>query len=60
MIITQILNTNAVIAEMSGEEIVLLGKNIGFKKKSGQAVDENLIEKRFNRIDKEIEDLFDE
>lgn len=60
MIITQILNTNAVIAEMSGEEIVLLGKNIGFKKKPGQAVDENLIEKRFNRIDKEIEDLFDE
>ena len=47
MIIDKILNNNVVIIQGEHGEQVVMGKGIGFKKKQGQLLDENLIEKVF-------------
>lgn len=53
MQITRVLNTNAVLSADSGSnEIVLLGRGIGFKDRPGDNVDETKIEKRFTLNDK--------
>lgn len=51
MIVKTVLNNNALLAvDDQGQEVVLLGKGIAFRKKPGQAVDSSLIEKKY-RID---------
>lgn len=53
MQITRVLNTNAVLsADSDSNEIVLLGRGIGFKTRPGDNVDETKIEKRFTLNDK--------
>ena len=53
MQITRVLNTNAVLsADSDSNEIVLLGRGIGFKARPGDNVDETKIEKRFTLNDK--------
>lgn len=46
MIIKKIFNNNAILAkDLSKQEIVIMGRGVGFKKSVGDQVDENLIEK---------------
>ena len=46
--ILKVINNNVVSAlDESGEEIVVMGKGVGFAKKPGTPVDEGRIEKRF-------------
>ena len=53
MQITRVLNTNAVLsADSDSNEIVLLGRGIGFKARPADNVDETKIEKRFTLNDK--------
>lgn len=53
MQITRVLNTNAVLsADSDSNEIVLLGRGVGFKARPGDNVDETKIEKRFTLNDK--------
>ena len=53
MQITRVLNTNAVLsADSDSNEIVLLGRGIGFKARPRDNVDETKIEKRFTLNDK--------
>ena len=48
MKILKVINNNVVSAlDESGEEIVVMGKGVGFEKKPGTPVDEGRIEKRF-------------
>ena len=48
MIIEKIFNNNAIIAKDTGkDELVVMGRGIGFKKNAGDPVDESLIEKTF-------------
>lgn len=48
MIIERVLNNNVVLSINSeGQEIVFMGKGIGFQKKPGDVLDENKIEKEF-------------
>lgn len=48
MIIEKIFNNNAIIAKDSGkDELVVMGRGIGFKKNAGDPVDISLIEKTF-------------
>lgn len=53
MYIERVINNNVVSThDKSGLEIIIMGKGIGYKKKPGQEISENLIEKIF-RIDNE-------
>lgn len=48
MIVEKIINNNVATAiDDKGQEVVIMGKGIGFQKKTGQQVDENKIEKKF-------------
>ena len=48
MVINHVINNNVVSAFDNGQnEIIVMGKGIGFQKKSGQEIPENKIEKRF-------------
>ena len=48
MVINHVINNNVVSAFDDGQnEIIVMGKGIGFQKKSGQEIPENKIEKRF-------------
>lgn len=52
MQINRVLNTNAVLSQdPDGNEIVLLGRGIGFKSRPGDELDETKIEKRFTLND---------
>ncbi len=49
MTILKIINNNVISAiDESGREIVVMGKGLGFKKKSGDPIDASLIEKVFS------------
>ncbi|MCM1989500.1 BglG family transcription antiterminator LicT [Oceanirhabdus seepicola] len=59
MIIKKIFNNNAVLAkDASKHESVVVGCGIGFKKKVGDEIDENLVEKTFILKQKEISEKF--
>ncbi|GAA0180136.1 PRD domain-containing protein [Clostridium sediminicola] len=59
MIIKKIFNLNAVLAKnTSKQEIVVMGCGIGFKKKVGENIDENLVEKTFILKQKEASEKF--
>lgn len=59
MIIKKIFNNNAVLAkDLSKQEIVIMGRGVGFKKSVGDQVDENLIEKTFILKQKDASEKF--
>jgi len=48
MVIEKVINNNIVTAlDNGGNEVILMGKGIGFRAKSGQVIKENLVEKRY-------------
>lgn len=48
MIIQKVINNNVVSTfDTNGREVILMGKGIGFRKKAGDALDKNKIEKIF-------------
>jgi beta-glucoside operon transcriptional antiterminator len=59
MIIKKIFNNNAIVAkDSSKQEIVIMGKGIGFKKNIGDKVQEDLIEKTFILKQKDASEKF--
>jgi beta-glucoside operon transcriptional antiterminator len=59
MVIKKIFNNNAILAKDSEKnEIVVMGRGIGFKKNVGDKLDENLIEKTFILKQKDASDKF--
>jgi beta-glucoside operon transcriptional antiterminator len=59
MIIKKIFNNNAILAKDSEKnEIVVMGRGIGFKKNIGDTLDEKLIEKTFILKQKEASEKF--
>ncbi|GKX63569.1 Transcription antiterminator LicT [Pragia fontium] len=55
MNIDKILNNNVVIvSDENGDELVVMGRGLGFKKKAGDALDKTLIEKVFSVKNQEI------
>ncbi|NRY58982.1 BglG family transcription antiterminator LicT [Clostridium beijerinckii] len=59
MIIKKIFNNNAILAkDSSKQEIVIMGRGVGFKKSVGDQVDENLIEKTFILKQKDASEKF--
>ncbi|EKQ55520.1 MULTISPECIES: BglG family transcription antiterminator LicT [unclassified Clostridium] len=59
MIIKKIFNNNAILAKDSNkQEIVIMGRGVGFKKSVGDEVDENLIEKTFILKQKDASEKF--
>ena len=49
MVINHVINNNVVSAyDKDQNEIIVMGKGIGFQKKPGQEIPENKIEKRYN------------
>lgn len=51
MIIKKVLNTNAVLAypqEKGGRDILVLGSGVGFRKRNGESIDEEKVEKTFS------------
>lgn len=55
-------NNSVVILDQRGKEQIVCGKGIGFKKKAGEEIDENLIEQTFilmsdDRLRKQLEQL---
>ena len=55
MIASKIINNNAVYShDENGEEVIVVGKGIGFGKKAGQKIDDNRIEKIFRFSPKEF------
>lgn len=47
MRIKKVFNNNVLLAEQQGHEVVLIGKGLGFQKKTGDPVDENLVTKTY-------------
>lgn len=59
MVIKKIFNNNAILAKDSEKnEIVVMGRGIGFKKNVGDKLDENLIEKTFILKQKDASEKF--
>lgn len=52
MIINKILNNNVVTVNLNGEEAVVMGRGIGFQKKSGDTIENTSVEKIF-KLDNE-------
>ena len=49
MIIQKVINNNVVSTfDSNGKEVILMGKGIGFRKKTGDELDKTKIEKIFN------------
>lgn len=47
MRIKKVFNNNVLLAEQAGHEVVLIGKGLGFQKKTGDTVDEQLVTKTY-------------
>lgn len=47
MRIDKVYNNNLVLAKGEGEEIIVVGRGLGFQKKSGDEIDTSLVEKTF-------------
>lgn len=58
MLIKKIFNNNAIVAEDSNKEFVVMGCGIGFKESVGDKVKEDLIEKVFILKEKEASEKF--
>ena len=61
MIITRLLNNNVVITlDSNDEEIIVMGKGIGYQKSKGDTIDEEKINKVFRISNKEVSNKFQE
>ncbi|MWN31141.1 MULTISPECIES: BglG family transcription antiterminator LicT [unclassified Gilliamella] len=61
MKVHKILNNNVVVTlDKKGKELILTGRGIGFKKREGDLIDPNLIEKKFSLDDKNTVSKFTE
>ncbi|MBW6408697.1 BglG family transcription antiterminator LicT [Clostridium weizhouense] len=61
MVINRLLNNNVVITvDSNGEEIIVMGKGIGYQKSKGDVIDEEKINKVFRISNKEISNKFEE
>lgn len=58
MIINKILNNNVVTVILNGEEAVVMGRGIGFQKKSGESIEEEKIEKIFKMENEKSNEKF--
>ena len=55
MIIARLLNNNVVITlDSNDEEIIVMGKGIGYQKSKGDTIDEEKINKVFRISNKEV------
>lgn len=61
MEVTKIINNNVILCvDQDGSELVVMGKGIGFGRKPGQDIDENLAEKIFRMDNKDSLERFKE
>ncbi|SCC03873.1 BglG family transcription antiterminator LicT [Gilliamella intestini] len=61
MKVYKVLNNNVVVTlDAKGKELILTGRGIGFKKREGDLIDSNLIEKKFSLDDKNTVSKFSE
>lgn len=61
LIINRILNNNVIITlDENGEEIIVMGKGIGYQKIKGSIIDENKVNKVFRMVDKEVSNKLQE
>ena len=61
MIIKRLINNNIVVVDREdGKELIVVGKGIGFKKKSGDYVDSSNVEKSYHMVDDETSLRFQE
>ena len=61
MKVHKILNNNVIVTlDDKGKELILTGRGIGFKKREGDLIDINLIEKQFSLDNKDILTKFNE
>ena len=61
MKVHKILNNNVIVTlDDKGKELILTGRGIGFKKREGDLIDTNLIEKQFSLDNKDILPKFNE
>ena len=61
MVINRLLNNNVVITiDSTGEEIIVMGKGIGYKKSKGDTIDEEKINKIFRISNKDISNKLQE
>ena len=61
MKVHKILNNNVIVTlDDKGKELILTGRGIGFKKREGDLIDSNLIEKQFSLDNKDILPKFNE
>ncbi|WP_220740554.1 BglG family transcription antiterminator LicT [Leuconostoc miyukkimchii] len=60
MNIKKIFNNNVLLADNNGHEVVLIGKGLGFQKKSGQSIDESAVDKMYTPTEDRWLTLFDE
>ena len=55
MKIEKVLNNNVVtVIHLGGNELVVMGRGIAFKKHTGESIDESLVEKIFSLESKEV------
>ncbi len=47
MLVKRIFNNNVLLAENSEQELVIVGRGVGFKQKIGNTVDSSKIEKTY-------------
>lgn len=61
MVIYKILNNNVVVIKnKDDEEQIVMGRGIAFKKRAGDAINEEMIDKKFKLMDKEANNKFQE
>ena len=60
MKISKVLNNNTVIVNENGNELVLIGRGIAFKKKPGDPINPAMIEKRYGLSDVQLNARFQE
>ncbi|MGG7177366.1 BglG family transcription antiterminator LicT [Clostridium paraputrificum] len=61
MVINRLLNNNVVITlDSNGEEVIVMGKGIGYEKSRGDTIDEAKINKIFRLSNKEVLSKFEE
>ena len=61
MVIKRLLNNNVVITvDSNGEEIIVMGKGIGYQKAKGDTIDEEKINKIFRISNKDVSNKLQE
>ena len=60
MLVKRIFNNNVLLAENSEQELVIVGRGVGFKQKIGNTVDSSKIEKTYYPQDENWTRMFNE